>query len=148
MSGHKCVWAQTYTFVLRHDCDHTTITCQGTNVSGHKRVVFSVFMTSRIVSEFKTIYTFISLYIIIRGLTLHIICVKFSRFLLRLIFYAKFIIKEIISHSLLFPFDGFEILFYMHLAKQSLNYESLLQLYRLVVIRINVWWGTILKGNA
>ena len=50
MSGHKRVWAQTYlgtnvherlctdTFVSRHDCDHTIITCQGTNFSGHKRV--------------------------------------------------------------------------------------------------------------
>ena len=39
MSGHKiCVWAQTYTLLPRHDCDHTIITCQSTNVSGHKRV--------------------------------------------------------------------------------------------------------------
>ena len=39
MSGHQiCVWAQTYTFLPRHDCDHTIITCQGTNVSGHKHV--------------------------------------------------------------------------------------------------------------
>ena len=37
------LWAQTYTFLPRHDCDHTIITCRaqtyvGTNVSGHKRV--------------------------------------------------------------------------------------------------------------
>ena len=38
VSGHKRVWAQTYTFLPRHDCDHTIITCQGTNVSGHKHV--------------------------------------------------------------------------------------------------------------
>ena len=41
MSGHQiCVWAQTYTFLPRHDCDHTIIiiTCQGTNVYGHKYV--------------------------------------------------------------------------------------------------------------
>ena len=38
MSGHQiCVWAQTYSFLPRHDCDHTIITCQGTNVIGHKR---------------------------------------------------------------------------------------------------------------
>ena len=33
-----CVWAQTYMFLPRHDCDHTIITCQGANVSGHKHV--------------------------------------------------------------------------------------------------------------
>ena len=39
MSGHKiCVKAQTYTFVPKHDCDHAIITCQGTNVCGHKHV--------------------------------------------------------------------------------------------------------------
>ena len=38
VSGHKCVWEQTYMFLPRHDCDHTIITCQGTNVSGHKHV--------------------------------------------------------------------------------------------------------------
>ena len=39
-SGHQiCVWAQKYTILpRRHDCDHTIITSQGTNVSGHKRV--------------------------------------------------------------------------------------------------------------
>ena len=31
-----CVWAQTFTFLPRRDCDHTIITCQGSNVSGHK----------------------------------------------------------------------------------------------------------------
>ena len=37
VSGHKiCVWAQTYTFLPTHDCVHTIITCQGTNLSGHK----------------------------------------------------------------------------------------------------------------
>ena len=52
MPGHHiCVWAQAYTFMQIHDCDHMIITCQGpghkcvwaqtclgTNVSGHKRV--------------------------------------------------------------------------------------------------------------
>ena len=38
VSGHKHVWAQTYMFLPWHDCDHTIITCQGTNVSGHKHV--------------------------------------------------------------------------------------------------------------
>ena len=38
VSGRKRVWAQTYMFLPRHDCDHTIITCQGTNVSGHKHV--------------------------------------------------------------------------------------------------------------
>ena len=38
VSGHRRVWAQTYTFLPRHDCDHTIITCQGTNVSRHKHV--------------------------------------------------------------------------------------------------------------
>ena len=52
MPGLKiCVWAQTCLgtnvhvcaqthlwFVPRHDCDHTIITCQVTNMSGHKRV--------------------------------------------------------------------------------------------------------------
>ena len=38
VSGHKRVYAQTYMFLPRHDCDHTIITCQGTNVSGHKHV--------------------------------------------------------------------------------------------------------------
>ena len=38
VSGHKRVWTQTYMFLPRHDCDHTIITCQGTNVSGHKHV--------------------------------------------------------------------------------------------------------------
>ena len=39
LSGYQiCVWAQTYMFLPRHDCDYTIITCQGTNVSGHKRV--------------------------------------------------------------------------------------------------------------
>ena len=39
MSGHIiCVWAQTYTFLPTHDCVHTIITCQGTNVSLLKRV--------------------------------------------------------------------------------------------------------------
>ena len=33
-SGHKRVRAQTYSFLPRHDCDHTIITC----VSGHKHV--------------------------------------------------------------------------------------------------------------
>ena len=33
------VWAQSYMFVARHDCDHTIKTCQGpTYMSGHKRV--------------------------------------------------------------------------------------------------------------
>ena len=37
MSGYQiCDWAQTYMFLPRYDCDHTIITCQGTNVSGHK----------------------------------------------------------------------------------------------------------------
>ena len=36
VSGHKLVWAQTYTFLAKHYCDHTIITCQGTNVCGHK----------------------------------------------------------------------------------------------------------------
>ena len=35
---HKRVWPQTYTFMARHDCDHTIKTCQGTIMSGHKRV--------------------------------------------------------------------------------------------------------------
>ena len=41
MPGHQiCVWAQTYTFLPRHDCDHTIIiiTCQGIDVCGHKHV--------------------------------------------------------------------------------------------------------------
>ena len=38
VSGYKRVWAQTYTFLPRHDCDHRIITCQGTNVSEHKHV--------------------------------------------------------------------------------------------------------------
>ena len=38
VSRLKRVWAQTCTFLPRHDCDHTIITCQGTNLSGHKRV--------------------------------------------------------------------------------------------------------------
>ena len=32
------VWTQTYTFLPRHDWDHTIITCQGTNVFGYKHV--------------------------------------------------------------------------------------------------------------
>ena len=34
------VWTQTYTFLPRHDCDHTiwVQTCVGTNVCGHNRV--------------------------------------------------------------------------------------------------------------
>ena len=37
LSGHQiCAWAQTFTLLPRHDCDHTIITCQGSNVSGHK----------------------------------------------------------------------------------------------------------------
>ena len=35
-SGHKRVCSQSYTFLPRHDCDNTIITCQGTNVCGHK----------------------------------------------------------------------------------------------------------------
>ena len=49
VSGHKRVWAQTYMFLLRHDCDHKIITCQaqscvwaqtcvGTIVCGHKHM--------------------------------------------------------------------------------------------------------------
>ena len=38
VSRNKRVWAQTYIILLRHDCDHTIITCVGTIVSGHKRV--------------------------------------------------------------------------------------------------------------
>ena len=39
MSGHQiCVWAQTHTFLFRHDYGHTIITCQGTNMCGHNRV--------------------------------------------------------------------------------------------------------------
>ena len=38
VSGHKRVCAQTYMFLPRHDCDQTIMTCQGTNVSGHKHV--------------------------------------------------------------------------------------------------------------
>ena len=38
VSGHNCVWAQTYMFLPRHDWDHTIITCQDTNVPGHKHV--------------------------------------------------------------------------------------------------------------
>ena len=38
VSGHKRVRAQTYTFLPIHVCYHTIITCQGTNVSGHKHV--------------------------------------------------------------------------------------------------------------
>ena len=38
MPGHKRVWAQTYKFVPRHDCNNTIVTCQSTNVSGHNRV--------------------------------------------------------------------------------------------------------------
>ena len=38
VSEHKRVWTQTYMFLPRHDCDHTIITCQGTNVSRHKHV--------------------------------------------------------------------------------------------------------------
>ena len=38
LTGQKRIWAQTNTFLPRYDCDHTIITCQGTNMSGHKRV--------------------------------------------------------------------------------------------------------------
>ena len=38
MVPNICVWAQTYMFLPRHDCDHTIITCHCTIVSGHKRV--------------------------------------------------------------------------------------------------------------
>ena len=39
MSGHKRVRLCPDTFVPRQDCDHMIITCQGTNLSGHKRVL-------------------------------------------------------------------------------------------------------------
>ena len=63
ISGHKCVWAQTYvhghkrvwaqTCVGTNMCGHKRVwsqTCLGTNVSGHNRVGSSIIGHKRVVS--------------------------------------------------------------------------------------------------